>query len=370
MKIILVGGARPNFIKIAPLIWELKKKHEKVDGIDYLFVHTGQHYDNEMSNIFLKDLDLPNPDINLRVGSASNAVQTANIMIRFEQVCINEQPDIAIVVGDVNSTIASTLVAAKLGIKTAHVESGLRSFDRTMPEEINRILTDSISELLFTTCRDADDNLRREGIPKEKIFFVGNIMIDSLNHFKEKAKKIKAFKKFGLSPGNYAVLTLHRPSNVDDKESLKGILSAINDISNHMPIVFPIHPRTRNSVKRFALNNYLVNKNSIHLSKALSYLEFISLLMDAKFVLTDSGGIQEETTILGIPCLTLRNNTERPITVKEGTNTIIGNNSEKIIKESMKILKEGNKEKLTIPELWDGNAAKRIIDILISQMSK
>ena len=371
MMILLVAGTRPNFMKIAPLIWELRKKQKvtKSNKIEYLFVHTGQHYDIEMSKIFFNDLNLPYPDINLGVGSASHAVQTANIMIKFEEVCIKEKPDIIIVVGDVNSTIACTLVATKLGVKTAHVEAGLRSFDRTMPEEINRILTDSISDYLFTTCKDANKNLEREGVPKEKIFFVGNIMIDSLRRYQAKAKKINAYKKYGLVKSNYALLTLHRPSNVDAKDSLKEILKAIKEISNYIPISFPVHPRTEKFINKFGLSKFLADKNSIILNNPLGYLEFLSLMINAKFVLTDSGGIQEETTALGIPCLTLRNNTERPITVKEGTNIIAGNSRDKITSESMKILKRGNKKQFTIPELWDGNTAKRIIDVLLNQLS-
>jgi len=368
MKIILVAGARPNFMKIAPLIWEVKKRQEitKSNKIEYLLVHTGQHYDIEMSNVFFKDLNIPHPDINLGVGSASHAVQTAKIMIKFEKVCVKHKADIIIVVGDVNSTIACTLVAAKLGIKTAHVEAGLRSFDRTMPEEINRILTDSISDYLFTTCKDANNNLKREGIPQEKIFFVGNVMIDSLRLFQKKAEKINALKKYGLEKSNYALVTLHRPSNVDEKDSLKEILEALKEISKYIPISFPIHPRTNKLINKFRLNKFLDNGNSIIINNPLGYLEFLGLMMDAKFVLTDSGGIQEETTALGIPCLTLRNNTERPITVKVGTNRIVGNCSNKIIRESMKILKGENKKQFIIPELWDGKTAKRIINILLA----
>jgi len=368
MKIILVAGARPNFMKIAPLIWELRKRQKvaKSNKIEYLFVHTGQHYDIEMSNVFFKDLNLPYPDINLGVGSASHAVQTAKIMLKFEEVCVKHKADIIIVVGDVNSTIACTLVAAKLGIKTAHVEAGLRSFDRTMPEEINRILTDSISDYLFTTCKDANNNLKREGISQEKIFFVGNVMIDSLRRFQKKAEKINTAKKYGLEKSSYALLTLHRPSNVDEMDSLKEILEALKEISNYIPISFPIHPRTKKLIKKFRLNKFLDNGNSIILNNPLGYLEFLSLMMDAKFVLTDSGGIQEETTALGIPCLTLRNNTERPITVKTGTNRIVGNSRDKIICESMKILKRKIKKQFMIPELWDGKAAKRILNVLLS----
>lgn len=367
MKIILVAGARPNFMKIAPLIWELKKRQKTIkDKFEFSFIHTGQHYDNEMSDFFLKDLNLPNPDINLGVGSASHAVQTANIMTKFEEVCIEEHPDIVIVAGDVNSTIACTLVAAKLEIKTAHVEAGLRSFDRTMPEEINRILTDSISDYLFTTCKDANYNLKREGILEEKIFFVGNTMIDSLRRFQIKTKKLNSPKKYALEISKFALLTLHRPSNVDNRDSLGKILNAIKEISTYIPIFFPIHPRTKKLIRQFDLNNILSSSDSIILNEPLSYLEFLSLTMNAKFVLTDSGGIQEETTALGIPCLTLRNNTERPITVKKGTNKIIGNEPDKIISESINILEGQNKKPNKTPELWDGHTAERIIDIILN----
>lgn len=370
MKIILVGGARPNFMKIAPIIWELeKRKGKKKKEIKYLFLHTGQHYDEEMSILLLKDLNLPIPDINLGVGSASHAVQTANIMIEFEKVCLREKPSIVIVVGDVNSTIACTLVAVKLGIKTAHIEAGLRSFDRTMPEEINRILTDSISDYLFTTCEDANNNLKKEGIPDEKIFFVGNVMIDSLKRYIKKAENLNLSEIYGLSKSNYAILTLHRPSNVDDKKSLKEILGAIREVSKIIPIFFPVHPRTQNAIIKFGLNSYLTKRHSVICSKPLSYLEFLSLMINTKFILTDSGGIQEETTALHIPCLTLRNNTERPITIKEGTNIVVGSDRNRIINESLKIL-NGNKNKHSLmPKFWDGKAAGRIVDILVKKCS-
>jgi len=370
MKIILVAGARPNFMKIAPLIWELKKRQINLNEneLEYLFVHTGQHYVNEMSDIFFKDLDLPLPNINLNVGSASHAVQTANIMIRFEKVCIKEQPDIVIVVGDVNSTIACTLVATKLGIKTAHVEAGLRSFDRTMPEEINRILTDSISDYLFTTGEDANKNLLTEGIDKENIYFVGNIMIDTLLSLKKKAVKEQIFKKYGLNEKNYAVLTLHRPSNVDKKASLEKILKAIKKISNKIPVLFLVHPRTRKFIENFNLLSKYNDSYSIIFKKPSGYLEFLNLMINAKFVLTDSGGIQEETTVLRIPCLTLRKNTERAVTVKMGTNTLVGDNEKKILTNVEKIMKNVYKSGYKIPKYWDGNTARRIINIIMSKI--
>ena len=382
-KIVSVVGARPNFMKIAPIIEQLKIKNKNLKAeLKHVLVHTGQHYDEEMSKSFFEDLNLPKPDINLGVGSASHAVQTAKIMIEFEKVCLRERPDLIIVVGDVNSTIACALVASKLGIKIAHIEAGLRSFDRAMPEEINRVLTDAISDYLFTTCEDANENLKREGIPEEKIYFVGNVMIDTLLKYKERAKKSKILEKLGLNKDlqvrSYALLTLHRPSNVDNRETFINILKALKNVSEKIPIIFPAHPRTQRQIKSFGLEKYFnfvniesnscVNiRNSINLLNPLSYLDFLNLMANAKFVLTDSGGIQEETTILNIPCLTLRENTERPVTLKEGTNTIVGSNPEKIISKSMDIL-NGKKKIGRIPKLWDGKAAERIINILIEKL--
>ena len=382
-KIVSVVGARPNFMKIAPIVEQLKIKNKNLKAeLKHVLVHTGQHYDEEMSKSFFEDLNLPKPDINLGVGSASHAVQTAKIMIEFEKVCLRERPDLIIVVGDVNSTIACALVASKLGIKIAHIEAGLRSFDRAMPEEINRVLTDAISDYLFTTCEDANENLKREGIPEEKIYFVGNVMIDTLLKYKERAKKSKILEKLGLNKDlqvrSYALLTLHRPSNVDNRETFINILKALKDVSEKIPIIFPAHPRTQRQIKFFSLKKYFnfvniesnscVNiENSINLLDPLSYLDFLNLMANAKFVLTDSGGIQEETTILNIPCLTLRENTERPVTLKEGTNTIVGSNPEKIISKSMDIL-NGKKKIGRIPKLWDGKAAERIINILIEKL--
>ena len=382
-KIVSVVGARPNFMKIAPIIEQLKIKNKNLKAeLKHVLVHTGQHYDEEMSKSFFEDLNLPKPDINLGVGSASHAVQTAKIMIEFEKVCLRERPDLIIVVGDVNSTIACALVASKLGIKIAHIEAGLRSFDRAMPEEINRVLTDAISDYLFTTCEDANENLRKEGIPEEKIYFVGNVMIDTLLRYKERAKKSNILEKLGLNKDlqvrSYALLTLHRPSNVDNRETFINILKALKNVSKKIPIIFPAHPRTQRQIKIFSLEKYFnfvniesnscVNiENSINLLDPLSYLDFLNLMANAKFVLTDSGGIQEETTILNIPCLTLRENTERPVTLKEGTNTIVGSNPEKIISKSMDIL-NGKKKIGRIPKLWDGKAAERIINILIEKL--
>jgi len=364
MKILIVVGTRPNFVKVAPLDKELKK-YSKFSSI---LVHTGQHYGSEMSESFFNELKLPRPDIYLGVGSGTHAEQTGKIMIKFEKVCKAEQPDLIVVVGDVNSTIACTLVAVKLGIKVAHVEAGLRSFDRTMPEEINRILTDSISDYLFTTCEDANENLLKEGIDKEKIYFVGNIMIDTLLKFKKRAEKKNTFEKFDLNKKNYALLTLHRPSNVDKKASLEKILRAIKMISYKIPLIFPTHPRTKKFIKDHNLSSIINNSNSIILSKPLGYLEFLNLMINAKLVLTDSGGIQEETTVLKIPCLTLRKNTERPITVKIGTNILVGDDESKILINTEKILKNNYKNNYKIPKYWDGNTAKRIISIILNNI--
>ena len=372
-KIFLVAGARPNFMKIAPIAHAFNRINE-TNQIDYKVVHTGQHYDYEMSQSFFDDLEISRPDYFLGVGSASHAVQTARIMTAFEEVCLKEKPGAVVVVGDVNSTVACALVAKKLGIGVAHVEAGLRSYDRTMPEEINRILTDTISDYLFTTCKDANRNLKKEGISKEKIYFVGNVMIDTLLQFRAKAEKSAKIK---INQEDYALLTLHRPSNVDDKRTFKNILEALREVSRRIPILFPAHPRTQKQVKAFGYEKYFnfleLNpkntvklKNSINLSGPLSYVEFLNLMANSKLVYTDSGGIQEETTILGIPCLTIRENTERPVTIEEGTNILVGSDREKIAEESYKILK-GKGKKGRIPKLWDGKAAERIVNILLGR---
>ncbi len=365
LKIILVGGARPNFMKVAPVYKELKK----YSCFKPIIVHTGQHYDKEMSGLFFRDLQLPRPDIYLGVGSGNHGEQTAKIMIGFENVCMDLKPDLVIVVGDVNSTIACALVAVKLMIPVAHIEAGLRSFDRTMPEEINRLLTDQISDYLFTTCRDANENLRREGIPEHRIFFVGNVMIDTLKEHLIIARRLKMWQNLGLKKGHYCVLTLHRPSNVDNEKILQDIMDGITEVSKILPVVFPVHPRTS---ARFDHIHFLVYDREfdkgILFIKPLGYLEFLSLMADARFVLTDSGGIQEETTILGIPCLTLRENTERPITITQGTNTLVGIEKKAILKEVKNILHRTTDSdslvKNRIPELWDGKAASRIAKTL------
>ncbi len=363
MKIINIVGARPNFMKISPII----RAFQKSDEIESLLVHTGQHYDEKMSDLFFHQLGIPEPDINLEVGSSSHAIQTANIMKSFEPVLLEHSPDAVLVVGDVNSTIACGLVAVKLGIKLIHVEAGLRSFDRTMPEEINRILTDTISDLLFCTEQSGIDNLIKEGIPEGKIFLVGNVMIDTLLANKEKADASNILEKLNLYKDNFTVLTLHRPSNVDNPVVFGGIIEALEVIQKDMPIIFPIHPRTLRNIESFKLKKHIEQLSNLHIVEPLGYLDFLKIMSCARLVLTDSGGIQEETTILKIPCLTLRENTERPITVEYGSNRIVGTNPKNVINAYKDIINSID-NKTQIPPLWDGHAADRIIKILIERI--
>ena len=370
LKLILVAGARPNFMKIAPLISAIKKFNSSINAnksMEYIVVHTGQHYDVEMSETFFHELELPKPDMNLEVGSASHAVQTANIMIRFEEVCLKEKPDWVLVVGDVNSTMACTVVATKLGIKVGHVEAGLRSFDRTMPEEINRLVTDTLSDLLFTPSEDADGNLLKEGISAVKIRRVGNIMIDTLVEHLNRSRHCRPYDRFGLREKGYIFVTLHRPSNVDHKASLSVIMECLTQLSEKFPAVFPVHPRTRKSLMRFGLWKESNHTNKLILCNPLGYHETIGLVDQSRFVLTDSGGLQEETTFLGIPCLTLRPNTERPITVKLGTNKLTSLES---LKKDIEYILNGYSHIGKIPELWDGNTGKRIIKIISEQADR
>jgi UDP-N-acetylglucosamine 2-epimerase (non-hydrolysing) len=459
MKIMLVAGARPNFMKIASIIDAIKMHNDSIENsrfnIQHLLVHTGQHYDSTMSEAFFRDLDLPKAGIYLEVGSGSHAIQTAEIMKRFEPVLLDHQPDVVIVVGDVNSTVACALVASKIqydgstqnsklithnsGVKrplVAHVEAGLRSFDRTMPEEINRLLTDAIADFLFTTEESADQNLLQEGIPKSKIFFVGNTMIDTLLKYREIAQKSNILNKLSLSTKNqqpatsnqilpYAVLTLHRPSNVDRKRTFRNILEALKEVAKHLPVILPAHPRTLNRIKEFGFENYFdfpsqpltlspqskaARPNStrlqprsseevcslasnlqplacgLHCVEPLGYLDFLCLMSNSKLVLTDSGGMQEETTILGIPCITLRENTERPVTINFGTNILAGVQKEQIISASLSALRKddfvspnaaSNTQHSMLstqhsfgPPLWDGQAGQRIIQILVDSSFK
>lgn len=359
MNILNVVGARPNLMKIAPLVEEM----QRYPDVHQTLLHTGQHYDDQMSQVFFDQLSIPRPDVYLGVGSGSHAEQTARVMVAFEKVLLEKRPDVVVVVGDVNSTLACAVTAAKLWVPVAHVEAGLRSFDRRMPEEINRIVTDALSDFLFTTCRDAGDNLLREGIPPEKIFFVGNVMIDTLHKYRARAEQLGAPACFGLEPGHYALLTLHRPSNVDVPEVLSGILDGLATIQRDLPILFPAHPRTVKRIAEFGFAERLAAAPNLRIVGPLGYLEFLDLMIHARLVLTDSGGIQEETTILGIPCLTLRENTERPITIVEGTNTLVGTDPARIVAEARRVL-DGEGKSGRTPELWDGHAAERIVKIL------
>jgi UDP-N-acetylglucosamine 2-epimerase (non-hydrolysing) len=363
LKVINVVGARPNFMKMAPIIEAMNRYPGE---IEHLLVHTGQHYDDRMSKSFFADLGMPMPDMDLEVGSGSHAEQTARIMVEFEKVCLQERPDLVIVVGDVNSTLACTITAKKLGIKVAHVEAGLRSRDMSMPEEINRLCTDVLCDYLFTTDHFANENLLAEGISPDKILFVGNVMIDTLLKHKELAGKFGLVERWGLKPDGFATLTLHRPSNVDDPVTLGDILDALNEFAKEIPVIFPIHPRTRKMVEQFGFSRYFSGADKpqgLWMTDPLSYLEFLHLNMNAMMVITDSGGLQEEATVLGIPCITLRNNTERPITCEVGTNFIVGNSQDNILHYTFKIL---NEEILRggIPEKWDGKAAERIVEFL------
>ena len=359
LKLVHIAGARPNFVKIASLL----KACQQESGIESVLVHTGQHYSHSMSQSFFEELDIPQPDINLEVGSGSHAYQTAEIMKRLEPVLLEQKPDAVLVVGDVNSTAASVLVAAKLGIRTIHVEAGLRSFDRTMPEEINRIVTDSISDLLFVTEPSGAENLRREGVADAKVFFVGNVMIDTLERNKEKAAASDILRTLNLKPQTYALVTLHRPHNVDQADILQNIVDALAQIQTDMKIIFPIHPRTKKSLADHGICQQLEALPNMNLLEPLGYLDFLKLMSHARIVLTDSGGIQEETTILGVPCLTLRDNTERPITISHGTNRLVGLQTTDILtgyQEALSMSPDGRR-----PDLWDGKAAERIVKILL-----
>lgn len=362
LKIFNIVGARPNLVKIAPLMREMRK-HASIRPI---LVHTGQHYDEKLSDVFFRQMGIPKPDFNLEVGSGSHAWQTAEILKRIEPLLVEKKPDLIIVVGDVNSTIAASLAAVKLGIPVAHVEAGLRSFDRTMPEEINRILTDALADHLFVTEEDAIANLLKEGRPRDRIYLVGNVMIDALRQFLPLAQKSNIGKELGLLDGNgfvpFAVLTLHRPSNVDSIQTLEKLLAAINAVANELPVVFPVHPRTQDRLKDARVRHH----PHLRLIPPVGYLDFLCLLNRAALVLTDSGGIQEETTALGVPCLTLRKNTERPITVTEGTNQLVGQDPTKIVSATQEIL-AGKTKGGRVPKLWDGHAAERIIEILLRE---
>lgn len=365
IKLVLVVGARPNFMKAAPILFELRRHPME---FQCLLVHTGQHYDARMSDIFFQDLELPPPDVFLGVGSGSHAVQTAQTMLASEPVLLAERPDWVVVVGDVNSTIACALVAVKLGIQVAHVEAGLRSRDWKMPEEINRILTDSISSLLLTPSMDANANLQAEGISSDRVSFVGNVMIDSLKRFDDYTGQTNALNEAGLRPRQYGLITLHRPSNVDDPNQLNSLLNALERIQEELLLVFPVHPRTRRMMNDFGLMRRVDGMPQLRLMDPIGYKEFLQLERHALMVLTDSGGIQEETTVFQVPCLTLRENTERPVTVELGTNTVVGTDERSIIREARNIL-AGRGKTGQIPEGWDGYAARRVVGA-IRAMSK
>jgi len=392
IRLLSVVGARPNFMKIAPIIDELKKGQreedqpreedvelKKLPPVEHCLVHSGQHYDELLSGNFFADLGLPKPDVNLQAGSGSHATQTAEIMKRIEPVLLNYKPDMVLVVGDVNSTLATTLTAVKLGIRVAHIEAGLRSFDMTMPEEINRKLTDAVSSLLFVTEQSGVENLKREGVPAENVFLVGNVMIDCLLRHRELAARSPILDRLGVRQNGsgcrpYGVLTLHRPSNVDNPKTLQDILSAVSALATELPVFFPVHPRTRKNIESFGLLKYLANaagedRVGIVPLDPLGYLEFLSLNDHARIVLTDSGGVQEETTVLGVPCLTLRENTERPATVEQGSNQVVGVDSERILAAARSIVRNPVRPSQR-PPLWDGKAAPRIVAIIREHLQR
>jgi UDP-N-acetylglucosamine 2-epimerase (non-hydrolysing) len=359
MKILNIVGARPNFMKIAPIHREMKK----YASLNPLLLHTGQHYDEKMSKLFFQDLNLPEPDVYLGVGSGTHTEQTARIMLAFEKVIETHRPDLVLVVGDVNSTAACSLVAAKMQVKIAHVEAGLRSFDRAMPEEINRMITDMLSDFLFVTEKSGLENLKREGIPDSKVHFTGNVMIDSLIFFLEKAKESSILSDLHINNDPYTLVTLHRPSNVDVKKNLARLISVFETIAKNGKIIFPMHPRTKKMMHAFDLAGRAAAIENLIIIEPIGYLDFMQLMQQARLVLTDSGGIQEETTYLQIPCLTIRENTERPVTTESGTNQLLGSDPHKITDAAQKIF-SGDIKKGKIPDLWDGHAAERIVKII------
>lgn len=363
-KIISVVGARPNFMKVAPID---RAFHKYNNEVEHLIVHTGQHYDQKMSDAFFQDLEMPHPAYFLNVGSASHAVQTAKIMIEFEKVCLNEKPDLVIVVGDVNSTIAAALTSIKLGIKVAHVEAGLRSYDRNMPEEINRLATDAICNYCFVTEQSGYDNLISEGFDKKRIFFVGNTMIDSQKFALPLTNNSQLLEKYSLEKEKFVLITMHRPSNVDIPEQLKDLLEIFNEISKKYKVVFPIHPRTRKNINEFGFENIIKDNKNLLLIEPAGYIDFLTLMKNSNFVLTDSGGIQEETSVLGIPCLTIRTSTERPSTIKLGTNRLIQPESKQIRNAVIELMNNRPTTNTEIP-LWDGKASERITEIIVNNI--
>lgn len=361
MKVMVIAGARPNFMKIAPLMAAFKSE----PSIEPLLVHTGQHYDEKMSDLFFRQLGIPVPDVNLGCGGGSHARQTAAIMTAFEPVVLEHRPDAVLVVGDVNSTVACGMVAVKLMAKLIHVEAGLRSFDHTMPEEINRIMTDSISDLFFCTEQSAVDNLRRAGADPSRIHLVGNVMIDTLLRHRDNAERTTILEELKLTPHGYAVMTLHRPANVDDPRALTGLVDVLGAVQDDMPVIFPVHPRTHQHFIGNGLKARVDSMANLRLMEPVGYLEFLKLMANARVVLTDSGGIQEETTILKVPCLTLRENTERPVTCEMGSNRLVGTVPERILAAYLEVVRKGCGMP-QIPPLWDGHAAERIVRIIAS----
>jgi len=355
MKIHLIAAARPNFMKIAPLYHALKKE----DWATPFIVHTGQHYDINMSDVFFKDLGMPEPDIHLGVGSRTHAQQTGEVMIAYEKIVEASPPDLVIVVGDVNSTMAVTIVAAKLGIKVGHLEAGLRSFDRTMPEEINRMVTDTLADILWTPSLDGDENLVREGMSEEKIIRVGNIMIDSLEMLRDKIEAMRTYEQFGFRQSEYGLVTFHRPSNVDDPDNLKQLCETLIRISKKIHLLFPVHPRTEKNLKKYGIIDIFEKSKNIVLSRPINYINFMNLVFNCRIVITDSGGIQEETTYLGIPCMTMRPNTERPITIDQGTNRLCTIDN---LKDFVETIISQKAIKFSVPELWDGKTASRVVE--------
>jgi UDP-N-acetylglucosamine 2-epimerase (non-hydrolysing) len=364
IKILNIVGARPNFMKISPLHRAFNNRKE----INSKILHTGQHYDEKMSDIFFNQLELPKPDFYLGIGGGSHTYQKAHVMLKFEEILKEEKPDLVLVVGDVNATAACSIVAVKMGIPVAHVEAGLRSGDRRMPEEINRIITDAISNYLFITEQSGIDNLKKEGVPDEKVFFVGNVMIDSLIYYREKASKLNLLDSLNLAVKDYILMTMHRPANVDNVESLKDILQIIQSATQQKKVVFPIHPRTSNNFKKYGLFGDLENIPNLILLEPQGYLQFLHLMDNACLIITDSGGIQEETTYLQVPCLTFRDSTERPVTVDLGTNLLLADLDPQTVKIKMEEILDGKTKKGIIPPLWDGKAAERIADTLIKEL--
>lgn len=364
MNITLIAGARPNFMKIAPVVHAIQKANFRSKKFKYRIVHTGQHYDKNMSDTFFRELNIPEPDINLNCGGGSQAEQTAAIMVSFEKELLANPSDLVMVVGDVTSTMACTIVARKLNTKVAHIEAGIRSNDMTMPEEINRMVTDTLTDYFFTTTELAGANLRKTGVPDDRIFFVGNVMIDTLLANRQHFKKPKIWDEIGLEKSNYLVITLHRPNNVDNELQLKALLEAIIESSRGIPVIFPVHPRTTIMINKLLTHHSPLTTHNLQLIPPLGYLEFNYLVENAKAIITDSGGITEETTVLGIPCITIRDNTERPETITIGTNELIGTNTS-AIKPTMDKLFSGKWKKGGIPELWDGKTAERIVERLL-----